>query len=224
MSSKDKWVTFDCYGTLYDWQTGFRNILNPIAGDRTDELIRGFHRAEIEIETQFPTLPYREILARSITRSAEHAGYTLRDDDAGCLSRNWGSIPIFSDTGKALTELQADGWKLAVLTNCDDDLFTATEARFPVVLDMVVTAQQVKSYKPGLAHFETFERRSGVSRNRWVHAAVSWHHDMQAALKLDIKCVWVDRERTGHDPSIVTAHIHDMASLPATLRTFKDIS
>lgn len=87
-------------------------------------------------------------------------------------------------------------------------------------LDMVVTAQEVGSYKPRLPHFEIFERRSGVERSRWVHAAVSWYHDMRPARSLGIRRVWVDRERTGHDPSIVTAHIHDLASLPATLRSF----
>jgi 2-haloacid dehalogenase len=86
---------------------------------------------------------------------------------------------------------------------------------------MLVTSEEVGSYKPALGHFEAFEKRSGVSRDRWVHAAVSWFHDMRPARDLDIRRVWVDREDTGQDPSICSAHIRDMASLPTVLRSFR---
>ena len=161
----DRWMTFDCYGTLLDWQTAFRRVFEPVAGDRTDALVTAFHEVEPEVE--------RELLE----------------------------------------ELQRQGWKLGILTNCDDDLFEATRPALGVEIDRVVTAEQVRSYKPALGHFERFEAVTGVERRRWVHAAVSWWHDMEPARELGLRRVWVDREDSGHDASTVTARVTDMASL-----------
>jgi 2-haloacid dehalogenase len=217
---KDKWVTFDCFGTLMDWQTGFRKALASIAGDKTDALVDAYHQAEHKTQDEGPTRPYRDVLKLTLQRAAYAIGLKLSDYDADVLARTWVDMPIFPDTEAALNRLHADGWKIAILTNCDNALFAKTEARFPVKIDMLVTSQEVGSYKPSLGHFEEFEKRSDVARDRWVHAAVSWYHDMRAAQQLGIKRVWVDRENTGQDPSIVTAHIHDMASLPGALRSF----
>jgi 2-haloacid dehalogenase len=217
---KDKWVTFDCFGTLMDWQTGFRKALASIAGDETDALVDAYHQAEHETQDEGPTRPYRYVLKLTLQRAADSIGLKLSDDDADVLARSWADMPIFPDTAASLDQLHADGWKIAILTNCDNELFAKTEASFPAKIDMLVTSQKVGSYKPSLGHFEAFEKRSGVARDRWVHAAVSWYHDMRPAQLLGIKRVWVDRENTGQDPSIVTAHIHDMAGLPGALRSF----
>jgi 2-haloacid dehalogenase len=217
---KDKWVTFDCFGTLMDWQTGFRKALASIAGDKTAALVDAYHSEEHKTQDAGPTRPYREILKLSLQRAADTMDLKLNDAEADILALTWAEMPIFPDTKASLDQLHADGWKVAVLTNCDNELFAKTEAVFPVKLDMVVTSQDVGSYKPSLGHFNEFAKRSGVDRDRWVHAAVSWYHDMKAAEVLGLKRVWVDRENTGQDPSICTAHIHDMASLPRTLRSF----
>ena len=114
--------------------------------------------------------------------------------------------------------LRAAGWKIGVLTNCDDDLFAATLARHPGLRpDLVVTAQQVASYKPGLGHFERFTARSGVARENWLHAATSWFHDIEPAHRLGIARIWVDRDRTGDDPALASRRVLDMASLPAAV-------
>jgi len=219
--SAGKWVTFDCYGTLMDWQTGFRRIVESIAGSRTDELIRAYHRAEAEAETKGsqPFICYKEVLTLTLRRAAQTIGLPIDDEQAGVLVRSWSSLPIFNDTGPALEALRKEGWQLGILTNCDDDLFAQTRAGLPVPIDWVVTAEQVKSYKPGLAHFQAFEQKCGVDRDRWVHAAVSWWHDMEPARTLGIRRVWVDRENSGHDRSTVTARVLDMASLPAMIAT-----
>lgn len=216
----EKWVTFDCYGTLLDWRTGFRRILGKVAGERTDELIHAYHEAEAATEAESPGRSYKEVLTLTLKRAGEAIQLPLSEEQAGVLVRDWASLPIYLDTGQALRELRADGWRLGVLTNCDDDLFARTRQFFPVPLDKVVTAQQVGSYKPGLAHFERFEAESGVARERWVHAAVSWWHDIEPARKLGIRRVWVDRENSGHDASAATARIENLAALPATLRGF----
>jgi 2-haloacid dehalogenase len=98
------------------------------------------------------------------------------------------------------------------------DLFESTHKVFPVKIDMVVTAQEVGNYKPDLAHFTEFERRSGVERSDWVHAAVSWYHDMEPARILGLRRVWVDRENSGHDASSVTERVTDLRGLVATSR------
>ena len=216
----DKWVTFDCFGTLMDWQTGFRRAVASIAGGRAAALVEAYHQAEHETQDAGPTRPYRDVLRLTMQRAGETVGLSLDDHDADVLARTWAEMPIFPDTEASLRQLHVDGWKIAILTNCDNALFAKTEATFPVKLDMLVTSQEVGSYKPSLGHFKEFEKRSGVARDRWVHAAVAWYHDMRPAQELGIKRVWVDRENTGQDPSICTVHIHDMAGLPEVLRSF----
>jgi len=213
----EKWVTFDCFGTLMDWQGGFRRVLAAVGGKRTDELVRAYHEAEAATEGDEPSRSYKEVLTLTLRRAAEAIGLAISDAQAGALVSGWGSLLPFPDTGPALAQLREAGWKIGVLTNCDDDLFELTRRNFPGPIDMLVTAEQVRSYKPGLAHFEEFQRRTGVDRERWVHAAVSWYHDMAPARELGVRRVWVDREATGQDPSTVTARIADMASLPAAI-------
>ena len=214
----DRWVTFDCFGTLMDWHTGFRRALAPIAGEDADGLIEAYQAAELQTLSERPWQLYEEVLRSALQRAADARGVCLAASDADVLSRTWADMPIFPDTEASLKRIVADGWKIAVLTNCDDALFAETARTLPVAFDLVVTAQQVGSYKPDPGHFLEFERRSGVRRDRWVHAGVSWHHDMRAAQQFGIARIWVDRDDTGQDPSICTAHIRDMASLPDTLR------
>jgi 2-haloacid dehalogenase len=215
-----RWLTFDCFGTLVDWQSGFRQVLRPAAGDRTDALVAAYHVAEPEVERELSGASYRTILRESVARAADAAGIALAPDDTDLLARHWGELPVFADTEASLTALRADGWRLGILTNCDNDLFDATRAALPVPIDLVVTAEEAGNYKPDLAHFTEFERRSGVERADWVHAAVSWYHDMQPARALGLRRVWVDRERTGHDPSTVTERVTTLTDLVRVTRAF----
>jgi 2-haloacid dehalogenase len=218
--SAEKWVTFDCFGTLIDWQAGFRRVLAAVAGDQVDELVDAYHKAEADTQTEDKTRSYKVVLTTTLRKAADSIDLPLTEAQAEALVTEWGSHPIFPDTLPALRELHEDGWKVAVLTNCDSDLFARTLPTFDGQVDMVITSAEVSDYKPGLGHFNEFERRTGIDRDRWVHAAVSWWHDMRPAKVLGIRGVWVDRENTGQDDSICTAHIHDMASLPSTLRSF----
>jgi 2-haloacid dehalogenase len=129
------------------------------------------------------------------------------------LVDGWGTIGAFPDTVAALEALRSRGWSLGILTNCDEDLFASTRAALGVEPDLVITSEAVGSYKPALGHFERFERETGVARADWVHAAVSWWHDMLPARELGLRRIWVDRENSGHDPSVVTARVADMATL-----------
>ena len=208
------WITFDCYGTLLDWQSAFRRILEPAADGRIEDLVHAFHAVEPEVQRDLPTASYKPILRECLRRAGERAGLEVDQD---LLVDGWHTIEPFPDTPAALAALRDAGWKLGILTNCDNDLFESTCAAVGAPIDLVVTAEETRSYKPAFGHFEAFEARTGVTRANWVHAAVSWYHDMVPAQELGLRRVWVDREHSGHDASIVTAHIHDMASLPATV-------
>jgi 2-haloacid dehalogenase len=214
----NRWVTFDCFGTLIDWAAGFRAILLPVAGDRTADLMAAYHDVERALEPEKPHRLYRDVLTTGLRRAAATIGLSLAPADADLLARRWGDLPLYPDVPEALDALRDAGWKLGVLTNCDDGLFAQTAARHPQLApDLVITAEQVGSYKPAFGHFARFEQQSGVARDDWVHAAVSWFHDIEPAQRYGIKRIWVDRERTGHDPAVATRVVTNAADLPAAV-------
>jgi 2-haloacid dehalogenase len=214
----DRWVTFDCFGTLIDWSGGFRTILAPVAGERTEELERTYHSFERRLEVEQPHRLYRDVLTTGLAQAAQEIGLTLAAADADLLARRWGELPLYPDVPQGLDALRAAGWKIGVLTNCDDDLFAQTLARHPQLApDLVVTAEQVGSYKPEFGHFVRFEAQTGVARQDWVHAANSWFHDIEPARRQGITRVWVNRDQTGHDPAAASRVIAGVRDLPAAV-------
>ena len=214
----DRWATFDCYGTLIDWNGGMLRALEPVAGDRAEALLGAYHAFELQVEAASPHRRYRDVLVEALRLAARRERLPLRSADETVLVEGWSGLPAFAEVPAALASLRDDGWRLAVLTNCDDDLFRATQPALGVVPDEVVTAEQVRSYKPRLAHFEEFARRTGAASDHWVHVANSWVHDIVPASRLGLPRVWVDRDRTGHDPSLATEVLDDLGKLPDTLR------
>jgi len=212
----ERWITFDCYGTLADWLGGMRNALRRAVGDDADRLLDAYHRFELDVETERPVRSYREVLAETLRRAAAYEGVELTNPDV--LADSWAEIPAFDDTQAALGALHDDGWSIAILTNCDNDLFELTRPKLGVELSELVTAEQVGSYKPQLRHFREFARRTGATRQNWVHAANSWVHDVAPASRLGLTTLWVDRDRSGHDPSLASAVVGNMAELPPAVR------
>ncbi len=213
MNDGERWVTFDCFGTLVDWNGGFRGILEPIAGDQVDALIQAYHRLEREHEAAAPHCSYRQVLASSLAGAAAHCGIPLAAEDSSIIADSWEQIRPFEDVESALDALRGAGFRLGVLTNCDDDLFETTYRHFVNRFDLVVTAEDVMDYKPSLSHFRRFQRTTGVASGRWVHAACSWFHDIVPAAKLGLPSVWLDRDRTGHDPSFASVRITGASQL-----------
>ncbi len=209
-----QWVTFDCFGTLVDWHNGFAGVVRPLAGERTNELLRAYHRFERMIEQESPHRLYKEVLATALKRAADEIGLPLSDSDAGRLPGSWGSLPVFDDVEPMLESLRRAGCRLAVLTNCDDDLFEETQRTFRERFDLVVTAERVRDYKPSLAHFRYFARSTGAPREGWVHVACSWYHDIAPARELALGRVWLDRDKTGEDPSCASAYLQSAADVP----------
>ena len=175
-----------------------------------------YHRFEAEIE-RGPYRPYREVLRACTARAAEEIRLPISGDDLDVLANFWEEQPVFDDVAPALRELRSEDWKLAVLTNCDDDLFARTQTTLPVRLDRVVTAQQVRAYKPALAHFRRFDELT-KGRAQWIHVAVSWFHDIAPAREYGVGRIWIDRDRTGEDPAAANRVLASLENLCDALR------
>ena len=213
----DRWLTFDCYGTIADWNTCMLTALEPVAGARRAVLLAGYHRAELTLESGPGWMPYREVLAAGLRLAARREGIRLGRGDADAFVRAWPDMTVFTDAAPALSALSAAGWRLAILTNCDDDLFAATRPRLPVRFDLVVTAERVHSYKPDLGHFRRFAEDTGATAANWIHVGCSWVHDVLPAARLGLRSVWVDRDITGHPAKLADRRITAMRRLPETV-------
>jgi 2-haloacid dehalogenase len=211
------WITFDCYGTLVDWNRGITAAMESVAPGRGAELRALYERVEPEVQAERPFRRYREVLAEGLRRSARIAGVELAAGDDRALAASLPEWPVFDDVGPSLGALHDAGYRLAVLSNVDPDLFAATRERLPVEIDLVVTAADVESYKPGLAHFERFRELSGAIPGEWVHTARSWFHDIVPAHRLGVPSVWVNRDHGSEDPGMATVVIPDLMTLPAVV-------
>lgn len=199
-------LTFDCYGTLVDWEAGIAAALRPILSahgvERSDEEILTLYAGLESPLQEGPWLPYREILGRVVDGVARELGFEPSEEERSALADSIDRWPVFPDTVDALHRLGAKR-RLGVLSNIDDDLFAATAPRLGVELDLLITAQQVHSYKPRPAHFEEALRRSGVPVQAILHVAQSFFHDVVPARALGFSTVWVNR-RSGRPGSGAT--------------------
>jgi 2-haloacid dehalogenase len=189
-------LTFDCYGTLIDWETGLTNAFNPIFRGRgvevaPDELLERFAVHETAAEAG-PYRLYRDVLAIALRGVTAEYNVEPTADEIEAFSDSVGEWPAFSDTTAALARLK-ERFRLGVITNCDDDLFAASLPRLGVTFDWVVTAQQAGAYKPSTRNFELAFERIGLPRDRILHVAQSLFHDHAPAQALGLTSVWIDR-------------------------------
>jgi len=218
-------VTFDCYGTLIDWEAGlsaaFQRVLpgHGITPDREDVLER-YARYEAAAEAG-PYLSYRAALATGLLGVAGEFGVRPSTDEIEAFAGSVVDWPAFADTHAALARLK-ERYRLGVLTNCDDDLFAGSNAKLGVEFDWIVTAQQVGSYKPAAANFLALFDRVGLPREAILHVAQSLYHDHAPAKRLGLTTVWIDRRHdrpgAGATPTadaIPDATYPDMASFAA---------
>jgi len=195
-------ITFDCYGTLIDWEAGIISAFRSEAAKdrvelRGDQIIEAYAAEEPQVESA-SYHSYRQVLGETARRVAAKLEWGLPAERAGFLATSLPEWRPFPDTNPALERL-ARRFTLGILSNIDDDLLTATRRHFTVDFDLIVTAQQVKSYKPGLAHFKEALTRAG--ERRLLHAAQSYFYDVVPASKLGIRVVWVNRKGTGVEPA-----------------------
>ncbi len=189
-------ITFDCYGTLIDWEAGIGGWFETTAASDGFQLERGEAlEAYAEIEPAVEAEPYRryrEVLTEAALRVARSFGWSLTPARAQGLAESLPDWKPFPDTNPALEKLVAAGHRLGILSNVDDDLLGATRRHFSVPFEILVTAEQVRSYKPAPGHFEEARRRIGESR--WLHAAQSHFHDVVPCRALGIPVAWVNRK------------------------------
>ncbi len=211
--SADRWLTFDCFGTLIDWRHGIRTTGELLFPGRGDDFLAAYIDLEAEVEADGPFRRYRAILTETTRRVATKLGVDLKPDDATALVSTIPHWPPFGDVGSALGALRKDGWRMALLTNCDRDLIAQTQRRLPVPFDAVVTAEDVAAYKPNHAHFTLFQSTFGSSASVWIHVAQSYFHDIKPTHELGIARVWVNRQGEKDDPSIADAVLRGLAEL-----------
>jgi 2-haloacid dehalogenase len=205
----ERWATFDCYGTLIDWDGGVRRELARIFGDeRADERLARYHEVEPEIQRAEPSLPYREVLARSL----DDLGASPEERDS--LGESLPTWTPFPEVRAALEEARGRGWRLAILSNTDRDFIEASKRLLGVPFDATIVASEIGSYKPALGHWQAFEREIG--RLPDVHVGASHFHDVVPASGLGLPTVWVNRLAERGDPP-PTRELRDLAPLADVL-------
>jgi 2-haloacid dehalogenase len=212
----ERWATFDCYGTLIDWNAGIRAALAGIwPGEDAEALLASYHRAEPTLEAD-GTRSYREVLTRAVDEIASERGLTLPDGSRAALADSVPSWEPFPEVPASLTRLRDDGWRLAILSNTDADYLDTSLRAIGVPVDERVVASDIGSYKPAFGHWDTFFRRTGADRAHHAHVAASLFHDVEPAAALGLPCVWINRlDETSEIPR--AAELHDLSSLPETL-------
>jgi 2-haloacid dehalogenase len=193
MQVSDRWATFDCYGTLIDWEGGIRAAMAAVWADADpDVLLRHHHAVEPRVQAG-GALPYREVLARCLEATAAIEGRALSPDRRFALADSLPTWPAFPEVAAALTELRDGGWRLAILSNTDPDLLEASVANIGVEIDLRITAADAGSYKPAHGHWKRFFATSGADPARHVHVAASLFHDIAPAHEMGIPAVWINR-------------------------------
>lgn len=200
---KFKALTFDCFGTLIDWETGILRALAMLCErygidepPPRGELLALYAQLEAQAE-HGEYRPYRDVLADVTKGVAARFGFQLSLADQTLLADSIKGWPAFNDTANSLRELKQH-YKLGILSNVDDDLFEGVLPRLGLQgvggFDLLVTAQQIESYKPGRAHFHEALNRLGIKKDELLHVAQSKKHDVAPCNELGIRCVWVDRQ------------------------------
>ncbi len=202
VSGQDRWATFDCYGTLIDWNGGLRRALG------SDELLERYHEVEPEVQAENPGRSYRDVMTEVARR--------LGIDDAERLARSLPSWEPFPEVRASLEDARSRGWKLAILSNTDRDFIDASAARIGVPFELAIVASEIGSYKPASEHWEQFFQRIDVPRERHVHVAQSHFHDVVPATALGLRTVWINRYGEGGEPA-PTRQLPDLSRLPETL-------
>jgi 2-haloacid dehalogenase len=194
--SKFECLTFDCYGTLIDWETGILAALKPLLANHhrslgDEELLQLYGTFEEQVE-KGDYRPYRQILQLVTQRIGSRLSFPLYEGEIETLPNSMPKWPAFPDTVESLRRLKAR-YKLAIISNTDDDLFAETAKTLQVPFDFVITAQQAKSYKPSHRNFQLALERIGLPREKILHCAQSVYHDVVPAKQLGIANVWVNR-------------------------------
>jgi 2-haloacid dehalogenase len=215
----ERWATFDCYGTLIDWNGGIGRELERLFGaEHTARLLHGYHEVEREVEHERPAASYREVLTIALVRLAEREGLDLAAADQDALARSLPAWEPFPEARAALEDARARGWKLVILSNTDRDFIDASMELIGVPFEFAIVASELGSYKPGPRHWQAFEERTGAQRAAHVHVAASLYHDIAPARELGLPTVWINRLGEEPEPQ-PDVELHSLTGLADALES-----
>jgi len=214
--ASERWATFDCYGTLIDWNRGLRTTLADLFGaDAADGLLDRYHELEPQVQAErYRT--YREVLDLVTGAIAAERGTALDDAQATAMSDSLERWAAFPEVPDALAEARRRGWRLVILSNCDRDLIASSLPKLGVTFDDVIVAEDVGSYKPAPGHWHRFGERHPEAERRHVHVGASVFHDVVPGTELGLPTVWINRLGERSDGR-AGAELPDLAALPQAL-------
>jgi 2-haloacid dehalogenase len=189
-------LTFDCYGTLIDWESGILSAIRPVLSahnlNLTDDQILELY-AVLESQAEKGAFKkYKSILSMVMEGFGDKLGFIPNKEELGCLAESLKSWQPFPDTVQALNGVKRK-YRLGIISNIDDDLFSFSAKHLQVEFDWIISAEQVKSYKPSLNNFNLAIERIGLPKGKILHVAQSLYHDILPAKKLGLATVWVNR-------------------------------
>jgi 2-haloacid dehalogenase len=193
------WATFDCYGTLIDWNGGIGRELERLFGtERAGSLLHAYHEIEPQVQREDPARPYRDVLTVTLARLADREGLDLPASEQESLADSLPTWQPFPEVRASLEDARARGWQLAILSNTDRDYIDASLRLIGVEFDHVIVASEIGSYKPALRHWEVFREHVGGDPGSHVHVGASLFHDIAPAVELGLPTIWINR--LGEDP------------------------
>ena len=210
-----RWATFDCYGTLIDWNAGIRGVLAGLWGaEEAPALLERYHELEPQVQAE-QYRSYAEVLTLTLERLASETGLGIPEGESGILPQSLPDWPAFPEVPAALAELRSRGWSLAILSNSDRDLIAASQRQLGVPIDLVVVAEDIQSYKPAHGHWHAFAELT-ADREHHVHVAASLFHDIAPGKELGLRTVWINRLGEAADPE-PDVELPDLSGLPDAL-------
>ncbi len=203
--SKPTWLTFDCYGTLIQWDEGLLAAVEKILARHSgsnidpDTLIEVYDKYEHELEQTLPHRSFRDVAGTGLRMAMEELGLAYDSSDIEILTSSISAMPPFPEVVGALGDLKKGGFKLCIISNTDDDIIEGNVAQMGGHIDRVISAQQARAYKPSRKIFEHAHEAIGVTKDSLVHICASPHLDLAAARDMGFRCVWINRG-TGRRP------------------------
>lgn len=212
-----RWATFDCYGTLVDWNGGVGTELSRLFGEpNPDQLLARYHEIEPRIQSEHPRWSYRDVMAAALAELASETGTTIPADDKDALARSLPGWTVFGEVREALTQASERGWKLVILSNTDRDLIESSMRVINVPFERAIVASEIGSYKPAYRHWRAFYESTGAETSHHVHVAQSHFHDIVPAHELGIRSIWINRGFQRAQPA-PTRELHDLTGLAEVL-------
>ncbi len=201
-----KIISFDCYGTLIDWKKGVLNALVPLFDEflidiSEEEIFSLFLKFDAKLES-LSYIPYKEILKDIMKAFSKELGLNMVDDDLMVLSDSLPQWPAFPDTVASLEKLKTK-YKLAIISNIDNDLFQKTKSTLKLEFDFVISAEDVGSYKPSINNFNEALTLFDIPKDNLLHCAQSLYHDISPCNQLGISNIWINRYNEGYSDSII---------------------